>query len=376
MKKYEITDKTKSVNGVKVHQIRALTDIATAHGGHIVYKDELGGWIEKEENLSQDGTCWIKSGSVIGDAHVCDDAMVDVNSVVSDDAVISGKALVCNSKIYSSAKVYDNACVYSCLMGGDAQVYGNAQVYQATIGGCAKIFGDADIKLTGKMPIDREAVAWKKEHFFTRQNLTFTRDASGQIYVTRCFSYGFTSQRLDLFEAFCEKKTGVTYRQYLQYIAEAKQYIDTTPYTPEIEEQAAERKEDNDFTTTVICALEKSGYRVIRPAEANDGMTINEYQKLAQRTSPDDHDKLLNGCMGLSGETGEACDVLKKSMFQGHPLDRGHMIEELGDCAWYLAEAASGLGVSLQDILLQNIAKLKRRYSQGFDPERSVHREA
>lgn len=103
-------------------------------------------------------------------------------------------------------------------------------------------------------------------------------------------------------------------------------------------------------------------------------MTINEYQKLAQRTSPDDHNKLLNGCMGLAGECGEVCDVLKKALFQGHELDRAHMIEELGDCAWYLAEAASGLGVSLEDILLQNIAKLKRRYPAGFDPERSMNR--
>lgn len=103
-------------------------------------------------------------------------------------------------------------------------------------------------------------------------------------------------------------------------------------------------------------------------------MTINEYQKLAQRTSPDDHNKLLNGCMGLAGECGEVCDVMKKALFQGHALDREHMIEELGDCAWYLAEAASGLGVSLEDILLQNIAKLKRRYPAGFDPERSMNR--
>ena len=107
-------------------------------------------------------------------------------------------------------------------------------------------------------------------------------------------------------------------------------------------------------------------------------MTINEYQKLAQRTANTKRplDKLENACLGLAGETGEVCDVLKKALFQGHALDRPHLIEELGDCAWYLAEAASGLGVSLEDILLQNIAKLKRRYPSGFDPERSMHREA
>ena len=105
-------------------------------------------------------------------------------------------------------------------------------------------------------------------------------------------------------------------------------------------------------------------------------MTINEYQRLAQRTANTKlpSDKLENACLGLAGECGEVCDVMKKALFQGHELDRTHMIEELGDCAWYLAEAASGLGVSLEDILLQNIAKLKRRYPAGFDPERSMNR--
>lgn len=104
-------------------------------------------------------------------------------------------------------------------------------------------------------------------------------------------------------------------------------------------------------------------------------MTINEYQRLAQRTSPDDHNKLLNGCMGLAGECGEVCDVLKKSLFQGHALDRAHMIEEAGDVLWYLAELAAGLGVSLEDMAVQNVMKLRRRYPDGFDPERSIHRE-
>lgn len=106
-------------------------------------------------------------------------------------------------------------------------------------------------------------------------------------------------------------------------------------------------------------------------------MTINEYQMLAQRTANTSRaaDKLENACLGLAGETGEVCDVLKKYLFQGHELDRAHMIEEAGDIAWYLAELAAGLGVSLEDILIQNIAKLRRRYPQGFDPERSMHRE-
>lgn len=106
-------------------------------------------------------------------------------------------------------------------------------------------------------------------------------------------------------------------------------------------------------------------------------MTINEYQALAQRTANQKRPsaKLENACLGLAGEAGEVCDILKKYLFQGHKFDRSHLIEEAGDIAWYLAELAAGLGVELEEILIQNIAKLRRRYPQGFDPERSIHRE-
>jgi len=107
-------------------------------------------------------------------------------------------------------------------------------------------------------------------------------------------------------------------------------------------------------------------------------MTIKDYQKLAMTTlNPDlpPRDVLLNGVMGLCGEAGEAIDVVKKHLMQGHPLDRDHLAEELGDIAWYLAETATALDLSLEDIFRQNIEKLKRRYPEGFDTERSQHRD-
>ena len=107
---------------------------------------------------------------------------------------------------------------------------------------------------------------------------------------------------------------------------------------------------------------------------AND-ITANGYQQLAQRTSPKGHDRILNGVLGLAGEAGECADLVKKALFQGHQLDRDHLIDEASDVAWYLAELATGLGVSLSEILNHNIEKLKRRYPDGFDPERSIHRE-
>lgn len=105
-------------------------------------------------------------------------------------------------------------------------------------------------------------------------------------------------------------------------------------------------------------------------------MTLNEYQKAADRTSGDlsAENKLRNGCYGMCGEAGECIDILKKHEFQGHALDPDHMMDELGDVLWYVAQAATGLGVTLETVAQANIAKLRKRYPDGFDSERSVHR--
>ena len=107
-------------------------------------------------------------------------------------------------------------------------------------------------------------------------------------------------------------------------------------------------------------------------------MTINEYQKLAMRTlNPqlNKKDVLINGVMGLCGESGEAIDIVKKHLAQGHDLDREKLIKELGDIAWYLAETAFALDVDLEEVLEGNIAKLKKRYPEGVGGEGSLNRE-
>ena len=106
-------------------------------------------------------------------------------------------------------------------------------------------------------------------------------------------------------------------------------------------------------------------------------MTVNEYQKLAMTTlnpALSKKDVLINGVMGLCGESGEAIDVVKKHLAQGHPLDRDKLIKELGDIAWYLAETATALDVTLEEVMEGNIEKLRRRYPEGFDSEKSIHR--
>lgn len=71
--------------------------------------------------------------------------------------------------------------------------------------------------------------------------------------------------------------------------------------------------------------------------------------------------------MGLCGESGEAIDLVKKHLFQGHGLDRDALKKELGDIAWYLAEAATAPDMPLDEVLQANLDKLKKRYPAGFD---------
>lgn len=106
-------------------------------------------------------------------------------------------------------------------------------------------------------------------------------------------------------------------------------------------------------------------------------MTVNEYQRLAMSTlnpALDRKEVLINSVMGLCGEFGEAIDIVKKWLAQGHALDKERLAKELGDVAWYLAEAATALDIPLEDIFQGNLDKLKKRYPEGFDTQKSVAR--
>lgn len=111
----------------------------------------------------------------------------------------------------------------------------------------------------------------------------------------------------------------------------------------------------------------------------NWGLTPNEYQKLALRTAntkamEDPIEKITNGSLGLSGESGEVADHIKKFKYQGHELNREYIAKELGDICWYIALLADGIGYELETIMQMNIDKLKERYPEGFSTDRSLHR--
>ena len=105
-------------------------------------------------------------------------------------------------------------------------------------------------------------------------------------------------------------------------------------------------------------------------------MEINEYQRLALRTANNlgNDELLLNGVLGLTGESGEVADLVKKNLFQGHELDKEHLAKELGDICWYIAITSESIGYDLETVMKMNIDKLKSRYPSGFDVNKSLNR--
>ncbi|MBC8333536.1 MAG: nucleoside triphosphate pyrophosphohydrolase family protein [Anaerolineae bacterium] len=107
-------------------------------------------------------------------------------------------------------------------------------------------------------------------------------------------------------------------------------------------------------------------------------LTLNEYQQLAQRTAGaggDGEHRLIVAALGLAGEAGEFANIVKKHTAHGHKFGAEIFADELGDVLWYLAEAASAVGISLEKIAQDNVEKLRQRYPEGFSQERSINRE-
>lgn len=105
-------------------------------------------------------------------------------------------------------------------------------------------------------------------------------------------------------------------------------------------------------------------------------LDFREYQLRANRTAGPllGDERLKRAALGLCGESGEFADRVKKVVYHGHPMDVRLLVLELGDIQWYLADGASALEVSLEDVALRNLQKLQERYPNGFSSERSIAR--
>lgn len=103
-------------------------------------------------------------------------------------------------------------------------------------------------------------------------------------------------------------------------------------------------------------------------------MDMSRYQELALRTMRPGVNGLAMGVMGMCGEAGEACDIAKKHLFNGHRLDRQKLVSELGDVLWYVACTADAIGFDLGWVAQYNIEKLKERYPNGYSDGASIER--
>lgn len=178
-RKYEFTKETVNVNGVTLHRIQAIKDFG------IVKKGDLGGFIEKEYNLSHDG-----DARVYGNARAYDDAKVCRYARVYGDALVCGNAQVFgNAEVYGNARVYDYARVYgNARVYDDTEVCGNAWVCDdAKVYGDAWVYGDARVYGNAEVSCNSDYVCIKGLGSINR-NTTFFRSKDDKIMVScGCF---------------------------------------------------------------------------------------------------------------------------------------------------------------------------------------------
>lgn len=108
---------------------------------------------------------------------------------------------------------------------------------------------------------------------------------------------------------------------------------------------------------------------------SNTDFSWNEYQDWVQTKVRRDHkypnDSIACAAIGLAGETGEVCDMIKKNIFHDKGMDMGAFTKELGDCLFYIADLASKACIPLESVMRANVEKLNARYPKGFERSRA-----
>lgn len=197
-RKYRFTRETREVHGTTLHRIKALKSFGDVRRG------ELGGFIEKKQNLSQKGNCW-----VYDEACVLDNAYISDNACVRDNAEVYGYARVYGDvNIYRHVKVFDNARIYdSVVLEGNVMVYDyatvsdkarvrdNAKIFECAsvndnsrVAEDARIFGDAEVygdsHVLGNADVYGRAYISGKAEVYTTATRTVFNLISGTYNVT------------------------------------------------------------------------------------------------------------------------------------------------------------------------------------------------
>lgn len=264
-KKYKLTDETIKIDGHILHRIQASKDF------NDVKKGDLGGFIEKEENLSHNGTCWIYGNAcVYENARVADSVYVYTNAKIYGNACIYDKAkvgdcaeiygdamiweqaiIIDNAKVYQNAKIHGCAYIYAnanifekariygnAKVGGNAKIYGNTHVYgnayiteHANIYGYSKISGNSIIReyaeiydnaeITGEAEIQGNAKVCQSTDYIVFKNFWssgryFTWTRSNNMWKVGCF-YGTGKELIE--KAYRDsKKSGKEYERIVKYV--------------------------------------------------------------------------------------------------------------------------------------------------------------
>ena len=226
--KYKLTDETMTINsGVLLHRIECVECFGSVKEG------DIGGWIEREENLSQLCDCW-----VYGNARVSGNARVYGNAEVSGDAKVSGNAQVYgdaevsdNARVYGDAEVYSNARVYGYAeVYGNAQVYGDALVYEdaevysnarvsgnALVSGNARVYGDALVSGNAIIGNSNDYIVFKN-NWSSGRYFTWTR--SNDMWRVGCF-YGTGKELIE--KAYKDSNlSGDCYKAYVELVEKLK----------------------------------------------------------------------------------------------------------------------------------------------------------
>ena len=191
--KYKLTEESINYCGKILYRIEALKDFAN------VKKGDKGGYIENENNLSQEGDCWIYGNTRVSDkAIVCGNAKVYNSAVICDNAVVYDDA-----EVSGDAQVYDNAIVSgNVLVYDDAKVCGNAEVY-----GYVQVCGSAEIKDNSDYIVFKNW--WSSGRYFT-----WTK--SNNMWKVGCF-YG-TGEEL-IAKAYEDSElSGKEYKRVVDYV--------------------------------------------------------------------------------------------------------------------------------------------------------------
>ena len=202
-KKYKLTDETINVNGKTLYRIKSLKDFGN------VKKGDKGGFVEKEDNLSQSDNCW-----VYGDAKVSGNAKVFGNAVVRGNAKVSGNAKVFgDARVFGNAQVYGNAMVYNY-----AKVYGNAEIFNdAKIYDDAEVCGDARICADAKVESNGDYIVFKN---WWSSGRYFTWTKNNNMWKVGCF-YGTGEQLIE--KAYKDSDlSGKEYKRVVDYVNSIK----------------------------------------------------------------------------------------------------------------------------------------------------------